>query len=838
MDNLLKDIRYGLRSLRRKPGFAAIAIITLTLGIGANTAIFTLVDAVMLKSLPVPNPQELVLFTDATGEGTSLTDTPRVGQWNRFSYSSYQYLRDHQQSFQDVTAIRSGNSRLSVLSGDAAGAGAQRASGQLVAGNYFSVLGVTAMRGRLLTPEDDKPGAPPVAVISNRYWQLSLNSDGNAVGKSFILNGKSFTVVGITPPEFFGERVRQAPDFWLPLTFQPQIEIRDSFLTDNEAYWLMVMGRLKSATRLEQAQAEVNLALRQFLTEQAGSNLSDDRRRAIDNTYIQLVTGAGGISGLRTHYAKPLQTLMAIVAMVLLIACANIGGLLLSRGAARRAEVSLRMALGATRFRVIRQFLTESLLLAAIGGLCGIFVSLWGVRFLVSLVAKDSPLNTTPDLNVLVFTVGVSLVSGVLFGLVPAVRASKTDLASAMKLKNRTGGGRLRLSFTSALVVMQIGLSMVLLTGAGLFARSLLMLQNENVGFEKSNVLLVRIEPRLAGYKPAELSSLYHQMIDRLSTLSGIRSVSIATFSPMSGSNRTSTIAIPGYTPQPNENMDIQDMLVGPNYADTLGLQLLQGREIGPRDTPSSAKVAVVTKAFAERFFKNQNPIGRFISFGDATKQDELLEVVGVMSDVKWENSRDTIEASVMRPILQVQDEGAYTASVLIRTNTNPANLAAAVRQVIAQVDDRIPIFGVTTLTEQVRETMNQDRLVAQLVSFFGGVALLLACIGLYGVMAHGVARRTNEIGIRMALGAERKTIVGMILRETLLLVTLGLVIGVPAAFLAARFISSQLFGLGPGDPRTFIAAAAVLIVVAVVAGYIPARRASRVNPLTALREE
>lgn len=694
------------------------------------------------------------------------------------------------------------------------------------------------MRGRLLTPEDDKPGAPPVAVISNRYWQLSLNSDGNAVGKSFILNGKSFTVVGITPPEFFGERVRQAPDFWLPLTFQPQIEIRDSFLTDNEAYWLMVMGRLKSATRLEQAQAEVNLALRQFLTEQAGSNLSDDRRRAIDNTYIQLVTGAGGISGLRTHYAKPLQTLMAIVAMVLLIACANIGGLLLSRGAARRAEVSLRMALGATRFRVIRQFLTESLLLAAIGGLCGIFVSLWGVRFLVSLVAKDSPLNTTPDLNVLVFTVGVSLVSGVLFGLVPAVRASKTDLASAMKLKNRTGGGRLRLSFTSALVVMQIGLSMVLLTGAGLFARSLLMLQNENVGFEKSNVLLVRIEPRLAGYKPAELSSLYHQMIDRLSTLSGIRSVSIATFSPMSGSNRTSTIAIPGYTPQPNENMDIQDMLVGPNYADTLGLQLLQGREIGPRDTPSSAKVAVVTKAFAERFFKNQNPIGRFISFGDATKQDELLEVVGVMSDVKWENSRDTIEASVMRPILQVQDEGAYTASVLIRTNTNPANLAAAVRQVIAQVDDRIPIFGVTTLTEQVRETMNQDRLVAQLVSFFGGVALLLACIGLYGVMAHGVARRTNEIGIRMALGAERKTIVGMILRETLLLVTLGLVIGVPAAFLAARFISSQLFGLGPGDPRTFIAAAAVLIVVAVVAGYIPARRASRVNPLTALREE
>jgi predicted permease len=589
---------------------------------------------------------------------------------------------------------------------------------------------------------------------------------------------------------------------------------------------------------MEQAQTDVNLALRQFLTEQAGSKLSEDRAKAIASTYVPLVSGAGGISGLRTRYAKALETLMVIVAMVLLIACANIGGLLLSRGAARKAEVSLRMALGATRMRIIRQFLTEGLLLAAVGGLCGVFVSYWGVTLLVRLVAKNSPLDTSPDAKVLLFTVAVSLTSGVLFGLMPAIRASKTDLTSAMKLKNRQGSRRLRLNFSSALVVLQIGLSMVLLTGAGLFARSLLRLQNENVGFEKSNVLLMRIDPRLAGYKTTQLSSMYSQVLERVSSLPGIRSVTLATYSPMSGSNRTSTIAIPGYTPPPNEEMNVQDILIGPNYADTLGLPLLQGREIGPRDLPSSSKVAVISKAFADHFFGGQNPIGKFITFDDVTNKDEMMEVVGVIGDMKWEDARDTPSPAVFRPILQVQEEGAYSASLQVRTIANPSDLAQTVRQAIVQIDDRIPIFDVTTLSNQVRETLNQDRLVAQLVSFFGGLALLLACIGLYGMMAHSVTRRTNEIGIRMALGAERRTIVMMVLRETVRLVIFGLLIGVPVSLVAARFISSQLFGLSASDPRTFIGAAVVLIAVAIAAGYVPARRASRVNPLTALREE
>ena len=838
METLFKDIRYGVRGLLKRKGFTVIAVLTLALGIGANTAIFTLVNAVMLKSLPVQKPEELVLFSDTTSEGTSLLDAPRGGKWDRFSYSSYEYLRKNNQSFQEVTALRSGTSRLSVRRTDSEASAAARATGHLVAGPYFSVLGVRATRGRVLTPEDDNPSAQPAAVISHRYWEQELNSDPSVVGKTFIINGTNFTVVGLMPREFFGERVRRPPDFWLPLSFHPQIELRESFLKEDQAYWLMLMGRLKPGVTMDQAQSTVNHALRQFLTEQAGSQLTEERAKTIQNTYVTLVEGKGGISGLRAFYSKPLHMLMAIVGMVLLIACANVGSLLLSRAAARKAEISLRMALGATRRRIIRQLLTESMLLAIVGGVCGVLLAQWGVTVLVSLVAANAPLNTRPDVSILAFTAGVSILAGFLFGLIPAIQASRTNLSAAMKERTKTRTGFLRFSPSALMVIFQVGISMVLLTGAGLFARSLLKLQNKDVGFDRSNILLVGIDPRLANYKEAELPTLYQQLIDRLSSVPQVKAVSMATYAPMSGTRRSSSIVVPGYTPQPGEDLSVEDVLTGPKHAELLGVPLLRGRDIEIRDTVSAPRVAVVNATFAERFFKDQNPVGRTFTFDDETDDGAPLEIIGVVGDVKSDEVQGEVDPAVFRPILQIVDQAAYTVTLHIRTVGDPNPLAPQVRQMINQIDDKLPIYNVTTLEEQLRESLSQERLVAQLVSFFGALALILACIGLYGVMAHGVVRRTNEIGIRMALGAGRGNIAWMVLRETLYLAFAGLLIGIPAALLGGRLIATQLFGMSPMDPLTLVGAAFILTLVALLAGYLPARRASRVNPLAALRYE
>lgn len=839
--SLVQDLKFSARSLLKRPGFTAIAVITLGLGIGANTAIFTLLNAVTFKSLPVTRPQELVLFDDSRGEGTSNGD-PSTGQWERYSYASYQYFRDHDQNYQALSAFRTGESRVSVRSSGAqAGETAQRAQSHLVSGNYFSVLGVNALLGRVFTAEDDKPGAPPAAVMSYGYWKQQWKGDAQVVNREVVLNGTSFTIVGITPPEFFGVRVRRAPDFWIPLVFHPQIEMRDSFLNDPRVFWLNFVGRLKPGVQIEQAQASATVSLQQFLTDEAGTKLTDERRKSIASAYVKLVSGERGISGLRIAYSKALQMLMVIVGLVLLIACANVGNLLLSRAAARRAEISLRLALGASRYRIVRQLLTESLLLAAMGGVCGILFAQWGVKVLVTLVAKTSPLDVQPDVWVMGFTAGVSLLAGLLFGMMPALSASKTDLTTALKEKSvRTGRSSLRFSLASTLVVSQVALSLVLLAGAGLFARSLMKLQEENVGFNRDNVLLVGIDPRLGGYKPTELSTLYGQLLDRLGELPGVKTSTIATYSPISGTGRSSSITVRGYTPKTGENMVVADMLIGPNYCETLGVPLLLGREIGIRDTPASQKIAVVNQSFAQYFYHGENPIGRRFYFGDEDdpERGEELEIVGVIGDVKYESAKDEAGPTAYRPILQVQDSDAYSSNIQIRTIGDAASLAPAARQAIGQVDQKLPIFGVTTLREQLSGALQQEKLIAELVSFFGLLALLLACIGLYGVMAHGVVRRTKEIGIRMALGAERRRIVWMVLRETIVLVLVGIAIGVPVSIGATRLIASQLFGLGAADPLTLLVAASILSVVALVAGLLPARKASKVNPLIALRYE
>ena len=838
MDTLLKDIRYGLRGLLKRPAFTLVALTILALGIGANTAIFTLVNAVLLKPLPVPKPEELVLFDDSRGEGTSISDgDPSPGQVHRFSYASYRYFREHDSSFQELSAFRSGESRLSVRRTDGqTGGAAERAQGHLVSGNYFAVMAVNAMKGRVLTNDDDNPAAQPAAVISNDYWTQKFNGESQVVGKSILLNGTAFTIVGVMPPGFFGERVRRSPDFWLPLAFQPQIELRKSFLEDKNAYWLNLIGRLKTGAQIEQAQASVNAELRQFITDQVGTKLTDDSRRAIENSYVKLTPGGRGLSGLRSFYSQALRMLMVIVALVLLIACANVGNLLLSRAAARQAEFSLRQALGASRARLVRQLLTESLLLALMGGVAGVLLAQWGVSFLVARVAATSPLDVKPDLPVLLFSVGISLVSGILFGIAPAIRATRFDLNSALKEKS-THGRRARFNLGSVLVVSQVAVSLVLLVGAGLFARSLIKLQHEDLGFNRENVLLASIDSRLAGYKPEELSALYRQLYDRLSALPNVRSVTMASFSPLSGSGSNSTLLVRGYTPRQGENRDVAHFQVGPKYAETLGVPLLLGREIGVQDTPASTKVAVVNQTFVEYYFPGQNPLGRRITFNEGSEKEDL-EIVGVIGDVKYDSAKEKVERTVYQSIFQIQDQLTYYNTLELRTAGDPLNLSGEVRSAIAQVDNKLPILNVTSLGIQTDDSVRQERLLAQVVSFFGVLGLVLSCVGLYGIMFHAVVRRTNEIGIRMALGAERRNIIWMVLKESLLLVAAGLAIGVPVSWGAAHLISNQLFGLNPGDPVTLSIAVALLTLVGAIAGYLPARRASRVNPLVALRYE
>lgn len=836
-DSLLRDIRYSARGLFKRPAFTIIAVVILALGIGANTAIFTLINAVVLKPLPVNKPEELVLFNDAPSEGTRTSDGDvRPGRWDLFSYGPYRYFREHDQSFQELSAFRSGESRISVRRTDVQSAEAERASAHLVSGNYFSVLGVNAMQGRVLTNADDSSGAPPAAVISHGYWQQKLNADPQAVGKSILLNSTPFTIVGVMPPEFFGTRVRRSPDYWLPLAFQPQIELRPSTLEDKNVYWLNMIGRLKPGVSIEQAQAAVNAQLHQFLTDQAGSQLTDDNRVAIQNIYASLASGARGISGLRSFYSQALKMLMVIVALVLLIAYANVGNLLLSRAAARQAEISLRQALGASRWRLMRQLLTESLLLAAIGGVLGVLIAQWGVSILVARVAATSPLDVKPDTTVLLFTLGISVVSGVLFGIAPALRATKIDLTTALKEKSARGR-KSRFNLGSALVVAQVAVSLVLLVGAGLFARSLINLQQEDLGFNRENVLLASVDMRLAGYKADQLSGVYRQLYDRLNSLPNVQSATIASYSPMAGTSRNSTITVRGYTPAKGEDTGVSDVYVGPRFAETLGVPLLMGREIGLQDTPTSPRVAVVNQAFVKSFFPDQNPIGRRMTFeGDSDKDD--FEIVGVIGDSKYDSAKEQPDRTVFRPILQVQDSGAFSNVFEIRTVGDPLNLTGPVRAAITEVNNKLPILNFTTLRLRTDEALQQDKLIAQLVTFFGLLGLLLSCVGLYGIMAYAVVRRTNEIGIRMALGADRGKIIRMVLKESMVLVAVGLAIGLPASWAAAKLIANQLFGLTPSDPFALVAAVTLLTIVAMLAGYLPARKASRVNPLVALRYE
>ncbi len=839
MITVWQDVKYAIRLLAKSPGFAAVAILTLALGIGANTAIFTLLDAVVLKTLPVPSPSRLVVFSGQTGQGTYASTTPPTGTWNYFSYPLYVYLRDHNKAFAGLAATRSGDTAVAVqIEGAASGVGPSRAVGHLVSGNYFGVMGVNALLGRTLTQADNMPNAKPATVISYGYWKSQFSGDPGVIGRTVILNRTPFTIMGVMPPSFFGMRVRKAPDFWVPIHFQPQIELAKSTLTAQDVYWLSLIGRLKPGESRTQANAIVNVQLRQFLTEQAGSKLDRSARNRIAHSSIALASGARGISSLRSNYSRPLEILLVAVGLVLLVACANVANLLLARAAGRQKEISMRMALGATKARVARQWLTESVVLAGLGAVAGGVLAGWGVDALVGLLGQGVMINVRPDATVLLFTLGVLVLTAILFGIGPALRSASIEPMLTLREHSGWAASRAaRSGLVRALVVLQVALSLWLLVGAGLLSESLVNLQDQQFGFNPSHVLLVGINPRIAGYQPAELASLYQRLLDRLNALPGIRSATIASYSPLSHTELFSSVTVQGMATHPGENRSVAQVEVGPRYAETLGLKILLGRDIGWQDTAATAKVAVVNEAFVRRFLHGEDPIGHRFGFGGA-KHSGDYEIVGVVNDAKYFDVRRPTRPLVNTSILQTQDPSAFMAEIELRTDGAAGAAAGEVRSAIGQVDSRLPITDVGTLRAQVNNNFRQVRLTATVAGLFSLLTLVLAAVGLYGLLAYSVAQRRNEIGVRMALGASPPEIFRMVLNRGLRLVGLGLIFGIAGALALTRALGTLLYGVGSADPATYVVTAVILLAVATLACYIPARRATRVDPASALREE
>jgi macrolide transport system ATP-binding/permease protein len=850
LESLLQDFRYALRILRRSPGFTAVAVMTLALGIGATTAIFTLINTVLLKSLPVRDPGGLVVL--GNGEGAGVGTAPLGESFNVFSYDLYLHLRSSG-IIGNLCAVQSGDAPVSVRR--AGSSTASPAFTKLVSGNYFALLGVNAALGRTIAPGDDSPSAPPVAVVSYRFWKETLNGDPSAIGSSVDVNRISAKVIGVAPPAFYGETLQpDPPSLWLPLSANRQLNPERVLLDAPDEHWLYLIGRLPPGVSTKQTQARLTGALQTWLVGRSGSTPSTELRTAISKSHIELNPGGGGIRHMEQYYSQTLRLLLGISGIVLLITCANIANLLLARGAAQRAESSIRLALGASRARLIRQSLTESLTLALAGGTLGLLIASGGTRLLVALAFRGAsyvPIQTGPDIGVLAFTFALSCLTALAFGLAPAIRTS-SGIAPAIRtaspgIKGRVGSNRRFLS-GNALFTAQLALSLVVLTGAGAFARSLGNLTTQPFGFDREHVLVLNVDPAGAGYDYNRLAPLYRQMGLQLNALPGVKSASLSNYSPFNHCCWGFSIAVDGYIPGPNERRGALLNRVSPRYFETLGTRVLLGRAFDERDTPTSQPVAVVTEAFVRKFFGNQNPLGRRIGIGDERKGRGDIVIAGVVANAKYDDAADAPPAMAFFPLLQLRPGAAtsgtgeeysnFIRTIEVRTAGDPVAIASQVRQTLAGIDPGLPVLRIDTLSAYVDQTLNQENVIADLAGFFGLLALALTCIGLYGLMAWMVQRRTSEIGIRSALGANRGRVIAMIVREAWIQCAVGLVIGIPAALATLRLIGNQLYGVSPADPKSTIAATLVLILCITVAGYLPARRATRIDPMAALRYE
>jgi predicted permease len=812
LETLWEDVRYGVRMLLKNPGFTAVAVLSLAFGIGANTAVFSIVDDALLKSLPVKNPEQLVQFSafSPRGEGYS------------FSYPMFERLRAGAQIFSGVFTATDRRARMEAP-GAESGNQTEEVSLKLVSGDYFQVLGGNAVVGRTLTTTDDKtPGAHPVAVLSYRFWQRRFEGDVSIIGKGITLNGQPFTIIGVAGPEFFGDTVVawHTPAIWAPLMMQPTLDRGRSQLHNNNVHWLPIMARLRPGVSEEQAQVALATLLGQIKSEAVLLN-----RTTREISKIGLYPGRQGFrSGARD--SQPHYIMMAVVGLVWLIVCANLANLLLARAAGRQKEVAIRLTIGAGRFRLIRQFLTESLLLAAAGAVLGLLLNP-----VLLLRATQSSIDVMLNARILGFTIAVSLLTTLLFGLAPALIATRQDLNTALKA---TASPRPRLSLSRPLVIAQIALSLLLLTVAGLFVQTLRNLRTRDIGFAAENVIQAIIDPEASGYKQDQLPELYRRLLERLNSVPGIRSVSMASSGFQTGEPRVCCIHFEGYSYRLvedwllDEDRYLKSQNVTPGHFQTMGLPLLFGRDFTPRDISSERpKVAIISETVARKYFGTTNPVGKRFGWDESLQG----EIIGVVKDAIYFDLRDKAQ-----PLIYFPSQGG---NVLVARATGPgAPLAATIRREIQAIDKNLELYGVSTIPQMLDGALGREAELARLSSFFSLLALLLSCIGLYGVMSYNVARRTHEIGVRMALGAQRRDVVGLVLRQTMRLVVIGVIIGISAALGATRLIASLLYGVTPNDPITIALAGLLLLTVAALAGYLPARRASRVEPMVALRHD
>jgi len=840
--NLLKDLRHTGRALWHNPGFTAVTVLSLALGIGVNTAIFSLIDALLLKTLPVEDPGRLVMLSDPNSSGVSIGT--QGGERSLFTYEEFDRMRERNQVFTGMFAAESSAERENVSIN---GGSLEELRTRLVSGDYFPTLGVKPLVGRTFTREDEKgPGSDPYAVISYAYWQKRFGRDAAVLGKTIQLHKTFLTIIGVMPPRFFGETVGESPDAWVPMMMEPLVKPGRNWLHDDRSKWervewLLVAGRLQPGVTAKQAQSSVNVLFQQVIHETAGANLPPDRLRQLAGQKIKIQAGSKGASPLRDDFNEPLLVLMAVVALVLLIACANVANLLLARSASRQREIGIRLAIGASRGLLIRQLLTESLVLALLGGAVGVLFAFWASQLLLRMVASGPnpvPLDVHPGLRMLAFTLGVSLLTGLVFGLAPAFRATNVDVSSTLKENSRgVIGSGARITMGKALVVSQVAISLLLLIGAGLFLRTLRNLQQVDLGYPREKLLLVRVDPLSAGYENAQRAAVFQALLERFRSTPGVRAVTLSKNGLFSGAESGDQITVEGYKPQKEGDDHARFDQIGPGYFSTLGIPILLGREIGPQDAGTSAPVCVINEALSRFYFGKQNPIGKHITdeFPDTRT---TFEIVGVTKDDRDHRLRDDIPRRFYIPFFQGLGGIPPAGNFEIRTFADPNSVIRMIRQQVEQVDRSLPILSASPLGELLDRRLTQERLLAQLCGFFGALALLLASVGLYGVLSYSIARRTNEIGIRMALGAQRRTVLGMVLRETVVVVAVGIAIGVPVAFGLTRLVSSKLYGLKSTDPLTITLATLILAAVAMLAGYLPARRASRVDPLIALRYE